>query len=120
MVIRHKINRRYRGGHPRTYLPGLAGFYVGANGNWTAASMSATLTGWNTFMASCIASPPAAVGTLVHVNVSYFTGFVNKMFPSGRQHPVPTVRGTPVVDTIVSESINPRPASQRRRNIQSA
>lgn len=120
MVIRFKVNRRYRGGHPRFYLSGLANGGLATPETWIAANLATVQTDWSNFISGCIASPPAAVGTLAHVNVSYFQGFTNKTFPSGRTRPVPNLRpGGPVVDLVVSYSVNPNVASQRRRNQQS-
>jgi hypothetical protein len=118
-IIRFKIARRYRGGHPRFYIVGPSTNDV-TNGNQVlAASIAAYQNGFNAFVAACVAGPPAAVGTLVHVNVHYFSGFRNVTFPSGRTRPVPTALAVPTVDTVIGYSTNPLVGSQRRRNQQS-
>lgn len=119
MVMKFKINRRYRGGHPRFYLVGTSQADTSTPETWSAAAITAKLNAFNAFLAACVAAPPAAVATLTQVNVSYFQGFQNRTFPSGRIRPVPTARGIPLVDTVVSVSVNPKIASQRRRNQQS-
>lgn len=119
-IVRCKIARRYRGGHPRHYLAaGVSGDLAQSNA-WTVAFQSALTTGWTNFISGAIAAPPASLTGLAEVNVSYFSGFTNKVFPSGRTRPVPTLRVSPVVDSVVSYSVNPIIGSQRRRNLQSA
>jgi hypothetical protein len=119
LVIRSKLARRYRGGHPRVYIPGQRSSNVAANGTWTPAFASAVLTNWNTFVSQCLVNVPVAAAPATEVNVSYFQGFTNKTFPSLRIHPVPTPRAVPLIDAVISHSVNPLPASQRRRNVQS-
>lgn len=120
-VIRFKVARRYRGGHPRMYVPAGVGTDTTNAQQWTSAFLTALLNGWQAFITNIGTGPPASFGTLSHVNVSYFQGFTNKTFPSGRVHAVPSLRiGGPAVDTVISYSINPNFASQRRRNLQSA
>lgn len=120
MVIKFKLARRYRGGHPRFYLLGNAAAGVTNGNQWTAAFIAQLNTSWAAFIAGCIAAPPAAVGTLAHVNVSYFQGFHNVTLPSGRSRSFPTQRAVPLIDPVIGYSINPNVASQRRRNSQSA
>lgn len=118
-VIRFKIARRYRGGHPRFYLAGLMNTDLTNGSSFTGTFVGNLATAWSAFINGIIATPPAALGTLSHVNVSYFQGFTNKTFPSGRMHPVPTQRTVPLVDAVLAYSVNPIPGSQRRRNHQS-
>lgn len=121
LVMRHKIARRYRGGHPRVYLPGQPANQLQSNGLWTPGSLSSNTSAYNTYIAAATANTnPVAIGTITHVAVSYFQHFTNVLFPSGRMHAVPTPRATPLVDLIISVQANPVPASQRRRNKQSS
>lgn len=122
VVVKFKTARRYRGGHPRFYLTGVLGSNFATANTLSGAGQTALAAAASNLVAAIIASPPAAVGTLVQVNISYFLGFTNKTFPSGRIRPVPTPRATPLVDLIVTPggiSVNPKAASQRRRNVQS-
>lgn len=121
MVIKKKIARRYRGGHPRVYLPGMAEASLSTPILWNPTSAANVLAAYVTWMAACTANTnPAAIGAITEVNVSYFQSFTNKTFPSGRTHPVPTPRVNPLVDAVTGHAVNPIPASQRRRNRQSA
>lgn len=119
IIIRFKIGRRYRGGHPRFYLGALNNGALTDAEHWGTATGSSVQAGFAAFIAACVTSPPTNLGTMAHVNVSYFAGFTNKTFPSGRTHPVPVVRGTPLVDPVLSYSVNLIVGTQRRRNQQS-
>jgi hypothetical protein len=118
LVIKDKIPRRYRGGHPRTYLMGIPSTNLLNGDAWTSGFLGTGLTAWNAFIAGIISAAPAGVGTVTEVNVSYFLGFSNVTAPSGRAHARPTPRVTPLVDQVQSHALNPKPASQRRRNVQ--
>lgn len=120
MVVKFKVARRYRGGHPRFYLPGRVAADLSTTTQWVAGSTSSLATAFAAFITGCEAAPPVNIGVLTHVNVSYFAGFTNKTFPSGRTRAVPNVRVTPVQDPVTAYSVNQFIASQRRRNQQSA
>lgn len=120
MIVKFKIARRYRGGHPRFYLPGRVTADLASSTAWVSANAAALATAFSAFITACEATPPTNIGTMVHVNVGYFGGFTNRTFPSGRTRPVPNVLGTPHVDTITAYSVNLQVGSQRRRSQQSA
>jgi hypothetical protein len=118
-VLSKHIARRYRGGHPREYLQtGVTTDLVTVN-EWASAYVTAVGTGWTNYTSAVLGAPWSGGGTLTLVNVSYYTGFTNHTFPSGRVRPVPNLRATPVVDTVLNTLVNPKVASQRRRNLQS-
>lgn len=118
-VIRHHIVRRTRGGHSRVYIPGQLSTNLVTVTEWTNAWIAAIVADYITYINACTANTnPAAIGTITHVSVSYFQGFTNHTYPSGRVKPIPTPRSTPLVDTIVNIAGNATPGSQRRRNEQ--
>jgi len=117
--LKFKLARRYRGGHPRIYILGASQNLLFNAQQWSATTITAYLAAWNDFMTNGPLTAPSAVSTVNHVNVSYFSGFHNVTFPSGRIRPVPTLRNTPAVDLVVAYAGNPQVASQRRRNQQS-
>lgn len=118
MIMRKRILRRYRGGHPRAYIPGTVQAWLSNPTLWNPTFTSLVLTNYNLYISAAIANTnPAAIGVITHVNVSYFKGFENVTSGSGRCHPVPTPRATPVVDAIASVVPNTAPATQRRRNV---
>lgn len=119
LVVRKHILRRYRGGHPRVYFCGLTEADLTNPGQWDPTFLTNFRAAYNTFIAAVIAGAPGAVGTVTHISISYFQGFTNHTYPSGRVKPIPNPRVTPLVDLIVAITMNPRVASQRRRNEQS-
>jgi hypothetical protein len=120
MVIKFKVARRYRGGHPRFYLPGRVIADLATSVQWAAGSVTNVVTAWTAFIAACVLAPPAPIGVMTHANVSYFLGFTNTTFPTGRTRAVPRLRAVPVVDAVTSYSGNQQIGSQRRRSQQSA
>jgi hypothetical protein len=115
MVISHKIARRYRGGHPRTYLGGFP-FDQIADGFWSTAEYSNIVAGWAAYIAAMLTEAWSGGAISSNVAVSFYTGFLNHTFPSGRVRPVPQLRPTPLVDQIVADVVHTAVASQRRRN----
>jgi hypothetical protein len=119
LVIKKIITRRYRGGHPRIYLPGTVQADLATPNTWGVTPLANIVAAWTTFINACIANTnPAAIGAITHVNVSFYSGFTNHTYPSGRVKPIPTPRVTPVVDAVQGLVGNSTVASQRRRNQQ--
>lgn len=112
------IARRYRGGKPRMYLPwGVQGDLDGSVA-WQPSFTSAALSDWNSFASAVIAAAPSGTTITSQANVSYYKGFTVVTNPvTGRSRNVPTLRATPVVDAVLSVSVNTNYASQRRRNL---
>jgi hypothetical protein len=121
LVLKDKIARRYRGGHPRTYLMGMrAGNLTNANA-WDPTFIGNLLGFWNSFISDILTLAPVAALPITEVNVSYFSGFTVLAPVGKRAKNIPSFRvGGPIVDTILSHSVNPKPGSQRRRDVQSA
>lgn len=118
MLVNFKVSRRYRGGKPRAYLP------YGNNADftdpqtWGSTLVTAVNTGWAAFITALIAAPPGTATLTGQVNVSYFDGFTVVTNPvTGRSRNVPTLRATPVVDSITSIAASARVATQRRRTL---
>jgi hypothetical protein len=115
-LINHKIGRRYRGGHPRTYLPGPRIEDLQNGISWLTTSTGALTSNWQNFVID-IESNSSAVTPLVPVNVSRYAGFTVVIHPiTGRSSNVPAKRlGGPYVDRITGFSVNPIPGNQRDR-----
>lgn len=118
VVMQEKMARRYRGGHPRVYLPWGSDSDLESANTWGTAFTASAEAAWINFIDDILAAGWTGAGTLSAVNVSYYAGFTNVTSPSGRARPKPTLRGTPVVDAITSYAMNPLVGSQRRRNMQ--
>lgn len=117
-VVRCHIGRRYRGGHPRQYLACFTNTDLANAQTWQPASMASLQSAFAAFMTGvCNAVNTWTSDTgAQQTNVSYYQGFTNRTYPSGRIYPVPNVRATPVTDLVTSYSVNPHVGSQRRRN----
>lgn len=94
------ISRRYRGGHPRSYLGGM----VDAQVSSPIALNPTFLTNWETALNTFLTNTSShIIGGSTHepVNVSYFSGGA--------------MRVSPVQDSIIGVTVHPRIDSQRRR-----
>lgn len=116
------IQRRYRGGKPRSYLPLGGSVGLTSQSLWDPTFLANVQAALNACIAdiAVTATGGCALGTLV--NVSYYEGFVNAQNPvTLRWRAIPKLRvGGPVVDTVTSWVANAKPSSQRRRNLHSA
>jgi hypothetical protein len=111
------IGRRYRGGKPRIYWPFGTETDVQTVDTWFPASVTSFNNALAAFRAGIKAAAPAAMGTPVMVNVSYYAGFTNFVGVTGRSRPRSTVRAVPLVDIVSDTSINGHLATQRRRTL---
>ncbi len=119
LVVSYELARRYRGGKPRTYIPGCAAGWLTNPSQWNPTQLNNVVTAWGTFLTACQTTPGGtAIGTINLVNISYYSGFINHTYPSGRVKAIPQLRATPLVDNIIAYRGNSAPASQRRRNEQ--
>lgn len=120
-VIRLRIGRRYRGGHPRFYLCGLPQADLNNASAWSAAAITAIQSGFANFINAALVTL-TTMGALTHVNVHYFKGFNSVQNPITRRwHNIPTLDPLgPTTDVVNSYVVNPAPGAQRRRNLQSA
>jgi hypothetical protein len=119
-LIRESINRRYRGGHPRVYLRAGVVADLSTPQGWFPAFVLLVTNGWTAMQNNINAGVWVGGISMITVNVSYYQGFHNFTYPSGRVRALPTVRGAPVVDPIVAFACQSKPASQRRRTLWSA
>jgi hypothetical protein len=119
-VISAGIARRYRGGHPRTYIGGLLASYAATAQTWNSTFITDLEEAWGTWTGDLVSTDLGSAVVLSTVNVSYYEGFHAFEYPSGRYRNIPTLRSTPVVDTITGYTVSPKIASQRRRNLQSS
>jgi len=118
--IEYDISRRYRGGKPRMYSP------PGCTGDLATAAtyvsgFVAGLSAWPlAFFTAIEALDVGSMGTLDHVNLSYYKGFTNITNSSGRERAVPTYRTTALHDPVVGYAGKTEVASQRRRRTATA
>lgn len=114
-LVSGQVGRRYRGGHPRIYLPlGVQGHLLDKQ-NWTTAYIDAATTDWDAFIVAVKALTWTGATIANIVNVSFFEGFHTFTGPTGRVRNIPTVRVTPLVDVITSFIVRKGIASIRKR-----
>lgn len=109
------IARRYRGGKPRIFLPPGLQSDQASQVAWNSTFTSAVASAWAAFMAANVAESIGSMGTLVHVNLSYYKGFTNIENSSGRMRAVPTYKTTATHDDITGYFVKSIVGSQRRR-----
>lgn len=114
-VVNHQIGRKYRGGRPRTYLRAGSSSDLQTSNTWTTAFMTALLTAWEAWIAEILGVGSLSITLVDDINISYYEGFTVFMTPSGRARNIPTLRVTPLKDSITSSSIATKLGSQRRR-----
>lgn len=109
------IARRYRGGKPRAYLPfGVQGDLQDQS-HWSATPAALWGSAYAAFIAAVVAHTIGSMGTLKHVNLSYYSGFTNHTNTSGRARAVPTYRATALHDDVISYLPKKLLGSQKRR-----
>ena len=115
--VEYNIARRYRGGKPRMYLPAPNQTRLQDEGHWTTAYASGLNTAMAAFFTALEALSIGSMGTLSHVNISFFHG-VNTSTPPwrgpGYKYP-PKYRDTPLVDAVEGYATKLLVGSQRRR-----
>lgn len=117
VVVNYLINRRYRGGKPRSYFPWLSSGSLITRQQWGATDVNNVLAGVETIMAAFIGATSGGCTISAHANVSYYSGFTVVTNPvTGRARNVPKLRLDPQVDDVVGTTVLSRPGSQRRRN----
>lgn len=116
MNISYGILRRYRGGHPRVYLPCGVTSDIQDPANWTSAFVTLAQSAWTNFIAAVAGTTGLSCGSLSHVNVSFYNGF-NTIgpYPDGKFHYPPKPRTTPLIDTVISHVAKQLISSQKRR-----
>jgi hypothetical protein len=120
VLLGFPIARRYRGGKPRIYLPFFSSNDLASDNSWVTASVTGLVTAFGTFVGAIYTAVNVWGGGPQQVNVSYYEGFTVYNPDPGviRAKNIPTKRAVPLVDVVTSIVGNPRPASQRRRNLQ--
>jgi hypothetical protein len=99
-LLSRTVARRYRGGHPRTYLPLGNQANLDGSQTWDAGIIADWLSAWGSHVDQVETGPPATIGTVTPVNVSYYAGFTPHEGTTGRYRNVASARAIPVVDAI--------------------
>lgn len=115
MDVEFGIARRYRGGKPRMYWPPGVTSDIDTTSMWSSAFVSSWTTDVEAFFSEIEGLSIGSMGTLQHVNLSYYQGFQNFTTPSGRERAVPKYRTTALHDNITGYFPKQLMGSQRRR-----
>lgn len=113
--VEFEIARRYRGGKPRMFMPPGVDGDLSTQAAWSNTFTAAVNTGVAAFFTAIEALSIGAIGTLAHVNLSYYQGFTNITTSSGRERAVPKYRTAAKVDPVTGYSCKAILGSQRRR-----
>ena len=117
VVVGYTINRRYRGGKPRSYFPFFSASDLSDRQTWVSGDLTLLDSALTTCFGAIIGASSGTTTITDHVNVSFYEGFTVVTNPiTGRAKNVPKPRTVPVVDTITSFGARVKPGSQRRRN----
>lgn len=115
--VEYGIARRYRGGKPRAYWPfGVDGDMLDV-AHWASAFVDNVNLAVAAMFTEIQALSVGSMGTLKHVNLSYYSGFTNHTNTSGRERAVPTYRPVALHDDITGYFTKPLLSSQRRRRV---
>lgn len=109
------IARRYRGGKPRMFLPAASHNETVDPGHWSSAYVSGLQTAVGTFFSALEALSIGSMGTLQHVNLSYYSGYTNVEIPGRRARSIPTYRSTALHDNVTGYFAKALIGSQKRR-----
>lgn len=115
--VEYNITRRYRGGKPRMFIPPPSDNALLDQAHFTPAYLATVNTQFQAFINAIEALSVGSMGTLSHVNVSFYEGYNTATPPwrgPGYKYP-PKYRETALVDTIVGYSAKAVVGSQRRR-----
>lgn len=108
MCVSWKIARRYRGGHPRTYLGGISANAQFDARQWTLSAATAQQAHALTFLGYVNTLSTPSTGNITLGSFSYYKGM------DALHNPI--LRPVPVFDPFISTHVDQRIDSQRRRN----
>lgn len=113
-----KIDRRYRGGHPRISFPAAAQDYLATNQKWGSTVIGDMNSDWGAFIVYLQSLSYTSFVPVDHVSVPYYKGVYTTTPPwrgPGFKYP-PKPQTSPVTpDLVVSHSARTIVGSQRRR-----
>ena len=116
--INFKIDRRYRGGHPRIMLPIGTNAETASNRAWSNGFISSVNAAWSSFNTTIGALTFSSFSMANHVSVAYYKGVYTTSPPwrgPGYKYPPKPVAGPVTPDTVVNHALRPTIGSQRRR-----
>jgi len=117
-VAKFDIARRYRGGKPKMYIPGIDSQYVSDESHWKTSFADDMGSGMNAFNTAIKATYADAVTLTGIVNVSFYEGFTSVENPiTHRWRNVPTYRDVALVDVVGGFTVDQVFGTQKRRRL---
>jgi len=119
LVISGKVAYKFRGGHARVYLSGLPLSATSDPNSWSAGTITALGSAWNSHINSITGAATGATGAIQAVMAHRYSKNPAELgepptFVTPKPLPIPN----PSTFPITSWTVNPQLASQRRRNQQ--
>lgn len=120
-LVNYQIARRYRGGKPRSYLPFGTGANIDTNGRWTSGFKTTLEANLDLFFAAAALITAGTTDLGGPISIGYYSGYdTPRPRSNGHLYYPPKPRTVPKVDPITGWTLNPKPGSQRRRNLHSS
>jgi len=117
-VVKGIISRRYRGGKPKNFLPGISTSGLADESHLTSGYASTIGTAWQNWWTAIGALTSSGVALSGPVNVSFYKGFTSHQDPfTLRWRNVPTYRSAALVDVIESFTVDELLGVQKRRRV---
>lgn len=117
-LVNNVIERRYRGGHSKSFIPFGTDADLDTDQSWDSGSADGFLDAWANFQDIIPDNPWLGAGVVNQVNVSYYEGFTSVQNPlTLRWRNIPKLRTDPVVDLITAFAFSPQLHFQTRRGI---
>jgi hypothetical protein len=115
--VEFDISRRYRGGKPRFFLPAGVEADLATEAAWGGSYITEVNAAVAAFFAGIAGLSVGSMGTLAHVNLSYYSGYATTTPPwrgPGFKYP-PKYRDVAKSDTITGYAMKATIGSQKRR-----
>jgi len=117
-VVKFDIARRYRGGKPKMFIPGIAVGYVLDTAHWTTAFASDLGSSMSTMGGAIAEIATAGIALVTVVNVSMYSGFTSVENPiTHRWRNIPQYRVSPLVDAVGGYTVDEEFGTQKRRRL---
>ena len=117
-VSDYQIERRYRGGKPRSYWPWGTDSDLASPDKWAAATVTEFIGVQGALNGIVVGQSAGSTQLSTQCSVSYYEGFASFQNPiTGRWRNAPKPRTVPVIDLIVSSTGRTLLGHQRRRTV---
>lgn len=115
-IVNYHVLTRYRGGHPKAFMPGGSNAQVSEPGRWLGTYTAAYATGFQALVSNVNNHSYTSLSTSGQCAVSWYHGGTANTDPSQwAPKNRPALRPTPVVMPVTSVTVNSLIGSQRRR-----